>query len=112
MNQFDLMFGVRPRFPRAHRDDPVSSHEAAAAGESSGLFKRQAERVLAALKRFPLATSAELTKLANDPALDLYAVRRRLDDLKKVNLVRRIDPTDDMKPCEVSGRRVCRWESR
>jgi hypothetical protein len=109
-NQLDLMFS-RVRFPRSHAADPRSSHEAAAEGERTGAFKKQAQRVLWALKRFPLATSAELTKLAADPGLDLYAIRRRLDDLHKVNLVRRIDPTKDMAPCTVSGRRVCRWEA-
>lgn len=111
MTQLDLMFS-RVRFPRSHAHDPRSSHEAAAAGEASGSFQRQADRVLAALKRFPLATSAELTRMANDPGLNLYAIRRRLDELNKLSLVRRIDPTEHMKPCEVSGRRVCRWEAR
>jgi DNA-binding MarR family transcriptional regulator len=105
MTQLDLTFS-RVRFPRAHRDDPRSSHEAAAAGEASGSFQRQAERVLGALQTFTQCTAAEL---ADHMGMDLYAVRRRLCDLKDTNLVERIDPTENTVPCAIARKRVCRW---
>jgi hypothetical protein len=104
MNQIDCF--DRVTFPRVHRNDPRSSHEAAAAGEKSGAFKRQAELVLAWLKKWPQATSAELAKVSG---LDLYVCRRRLDDLNKCALVQRLDPTEDTVPCQISGKKVCRW---
>lgn len=107
-DQLDLLFGS-VRFPRAHRNDPRSSHEAAAAGEASGTFQRQAERVLAGLRSYTNCTSAEL---ARHLGMDLYAVRRRLTELEAAGLVDRIDPTADTVPCGVSGKRVCRWEAR
>jgi hypothetical protein len=109
MNQFDLMFGAKPRFPRAHTTDPRSSHEAAAEGERTGAFKKQAQRVLDGLRGYTNCTSAELSRHID---MDLYAVRRRLTELEATGLVDRIDPTDDTVPCEVSGKRVCRWRIR
>jgi predicted HTH transcriptional regulator len=107
MDAFD-----RTTFPRAHTHDPRSSHEAAAEGERTGRFKKHAEIVLAALKRWPQATSAELARALNDPALDKHEVRRRLTDLHMANLVDQILPFDDTVPCEVSRKKVLRWIAR
>jgi DNA-binding MarR family transcriptional regulator len=104
-SQLDLMFS-RVRFPRAHATDPRSSHEAAAEGERTGAFKKQAQRVLDGLRGYTNCTSAELSRHID---MDLYAIRRRLTELEAAGLVDRIDPTDDTVPCEVSRKKVCRW---
>lgn len=92
--------------PRARNSDPVSSHVAAAAITRSGVAQAQAQRVLAALQRFPGSTSAELAKSAQ---IERYAVARRLPELREEGLVDRREPTPDTKPCRVGGKRACRW---
>lgn len=93
--------------PKAHRHDPVSSHNAARAARK--FAHGHATRVLAAVRAFPLSTSAELAEAIR---MDLYQVRRRLTDLLDAGQIRRIDPTDNTVPCRVGGKRVCRWEVR
>lgn len=93
-------------FPRARNADPRSSHEAAAAIKRSGAAKAQASIVLEALKRYPMASSAELAQFAG---LDRYMVARRLPELHQAHLVNLFDPTDATEPCRVSRKRVCRW---
>ena len=93
--------------PRARREDPISSQEAADRIEASGAARAQAEAVLAALRRFPLSTSAELARAAG---IDRYAVARRLPELVKAGQVERLEPGQDAAPCAVSGRRACRWQ--
>lgn len=104
--QLDLL---APRFPRARRTDPRSSHEAAALIERTGVAGRQAQAVLAAMRAHPLSTSMELARAAG---IDRYAVARRAPELAAQGLAIRIDPTDDTLPCAVSGKRVCRWMAR
>lgn len=106
MTQLDIWFSDVPAFPRARRTDPSSSHDAATMVEDLGIAKAQAQRVLDALRRFPMATSKELSKLAG---LDRVMVARRLPELAKAGIVDRYDPTKDTKPCEVSGIRSVRW---
>lgn len=89
--------------PRAHRRDPGSSHEAADAARA--FAATHAGVVLAAVRCWPLSTSAEL---AQHVPYDLTETRRRLDDLFLAGRVRKFNsPT----PCEVSGKRVLRWEA-
>lgn len=90
--------------PRAHRHDPASSHEAAR--DAKRFQARHCELVLAAVRNFPLSTSAELAPYV--PGLDLTEVRRRLTDLKTAGHVHQINST---VPCSVSGKRVSRWEA-
>lgn len=97
---------VAPSHPRARASDVSSSHSAAADLERSGLDRLQAERVLAALKKYPMATSRELSKFAR---LDRYEVARRLPELHAERKVIRYDPTPITSPCEVSGKRAIRW---
>lgn len=99
-------------FPRSHAHDPSSSHAAAAAGEASGLFKSNAMEVLALVKRFPQATAAELAKFAKRRHLDKHEIRRRLCEWVALGVIEQIKPTPDMKPCEVAGKRVCRYVAR
>lgn len=94
------------RLPRAHRGDPQSSHDAARRAEA--FAQTHAETVLRGLRAYPLSTSAELARAM---PFDLTETRRRLDDLKRDERARRIDPTPETVPCAVSGKRVCRWEA-
>jgi RIO-like serine/threonine protein kinase len=96
----------KPHFPRARRDDARSSHDAAAAIESSGTARLQAERVLAALRKYPNSTSRELAQYAR---LDRYEVARRLPELHEAGLVTRYDVSAITVPCSVSGKRAVRW---
>jgi hypothetical protein len=105
---FTVMFGAgaQPRFPRVRNDDARSSHDAAAAIESSGTARLQAERVLAALRKYSNATSRELAQFAR---LDRYEVARRLPELHEAGLVTRYDVSAITVPCAVSGKRAVRW---
>ena len=110
--QLDAFDGVR--FPRTHRNDPSSSHVAAAAGEKSGLFKSNAMEVLALVRIYAQATAAELARHAKRRHLDKHEIRRRLTELcaPECGLVEQIKPTPDMKPCEVAGKLACRYVAR
>lgn len=104
--QMDAFSSVAPRFPRARSTDSRSSHEAAASIESSGAGRLQAERVLAALRKYSNSTSRELAKSAR---LDRYEVARRLPELHTAGLVMRYDVSAITAPCAVSGKRAVRW---
>lgn len=106
-SQLSMFGGAVPRFPRARCEDARSSHDAAAEVERTGIAARQAEQVLAAVRRWPNSSSHELAKVAR---LDRYAVARRLSELAATGLVVRRDPGPEAVPCAVSGKRVCRWE--
>lgn len=95
-----------PRFPRARRSDPSSSHQAAAVIEISGAAASQTARILQTLERLPGSTSAELAKATG---MDYHAVARRLPELAAAGKIRRTPPSADAVPCAVSGRRVSRW---
>jgi hypothetical protein len=105
--QLDI-FSDRLHFPRARRRDPASSLEAADEIERSGRARAQAERVLAAVRCYPNSTSMELARFAK---LDRYAVARRLPELRDVDLVEQVLPGEHTVPCQVSGKRVCRWRA-
>lgn len=107
--QLDIFDAVPPRFPRAHTRDPISSQRAAADGERTGRFKRNAAKVFEALKARPGSTSAELARYCG---MDVHELRRRLTDLAlpECNLAKRVDPYDGMPVCAVSGKKACRWE--
>jgi hypothetical protein len=102
-----VMFdGPAPVFPRARREDARSSHEAAALIERTGSAKAQAERVLAAVRRFPGSTSMELSRSAH---IERYVTARRLPELVHAGLVSRELPGPDTEPCVVSHKRAIRW---
>ena len=105
MTQLDA-FSQPPAHPRARSTDARSSHEAAARLERSGADRLQAERVLAALKKYPNSTSRELAQSAR---LDRYEVARRLPELHAEHKVGRYEPSSITAPCAVSGKRVIRW---
>jgi hypothetical protein len=106
IGQLDAFNADPPSFPRARATDSISSHCAAAALEASGRGRLQAERVLAALLKYPNATSRELAKFAR---LDRYEVARRLPELHAAHLVARYDVSPLTAPCAVSGKRAVRW---
>ena len=95
-----------PRFPRARATDSRSSHRAAERLEVRGEDKRQAAKVLAAFSRFPMATSAEVAKLAK---VNRFTAARRAPELARDGLLRRYEPTESTRPCEVTGIRCVRW---
>ena len=84
--------------PRARTTDPLSSHKAADDADRSGLIGRQCAAVLELVRATPGMTSAEL---AARHRMDRYVIARRLPDLERRGLVRRIE----------YGARQVRWES-
>jgi hypothetical protein len=105
MNELDQL-ARPPRFARARRSDPSSSHEAAASIERTGTDEDQAAAVLEALNRFPGSTSAEL---AHFTKYDRHMVARRLPELVAERKVRQAAPNGHTVPCRMSGKKVCRW---
>lgn len=106
LGQLDLLPSGAPRFPRARRTDAISSHQAAAVMESTGAGEAQMQRVLAGPRRFPGSTSHELSRSID---MDRYAIARRLPELERRCLVRKAEPAAHTVPCQVSGKKVCRW---
>jgi len=74
--------------------------------ESTGKAKTDAQRVLAAIRKWPNSTTAELAKFAR---IDRYSVARRMPELYALHLVGKYEPTELTAPCAVSGKRVVRW---
>ena len=108
MNQLAILFD-KPRFPRARTTDASSSHDAAAKVERTGAAKRQAQEVLQAFTRFPMATTAELAQLAN---LNRTMVARRAPELATGGFLVRYEPGKDTVPCEVTGIKCVRWRAK
>lgn len=106
IGQFRMFDADPPRFARARRIDPRSSHEAAGRVERTGSAKRQAGRVLAAFHRFPMATTGELAEYAH---LNRVMVARRAPELERAGLLKRYDPNKNTKVCAVTGYRCIRW---
>lgn len=89
--------------PRSHRDDPESSKAAAKQHAESGNCHRNADLVLAILRRIPGSTAVELWELCEQPERDalkeMQEVRRRLSDMADVKIGR----------VKVTGQRKCRF---
>lgn len=96
--------GLLADLPRARRDDPDTSHQAAEAIRRSGELGRQQRAVLEAVKAYPGKTAVELARLAG---MDRYAVSRRLPELQPVH-VRRGPPRE----CTVNHRPQSTWWPR
>lgn len=97
--------GAVPRFPRARCEDARSSHDAAAEVERTGIAARQAEQVLAAVRRWPGSTGRELARVSG---LNYHALMRRGSELVKQGLVREVRPHDDTVRCYVTGKKLLR----
>lgn len=107
------LFGAPNQFgayePLAAKADPPTSHEAAAAHQSSGKLGVHAAIALALVKRHPGKTYQELFALARPEEKfklgDPTELMRRLSGLKH-GYVRQ----GPARVCEVGGRRCVTWE--
>lgn len=72
---------------RARRTDPESSHVAADTAERRGIIRRHAEIVRGAVERYPGLTSK---RYADVCPLDRVQVARRLPELERRGLIRRV----------------------
>ena len=75
------------RLARARRTDPESSHAAADQAEADGTIATHALVTLGAVRRLPGLTSKQL---AGACELDRYQIARRLPELERRGLVRRV----------------------
>ena len=94
--------------PLARNTDPITSDIAAEKLVASGQHNIQKTQVYAALKQYKLAkdrnpTSAELAQFSG---LDRYMVARRLPDLQKNGLVRKVD----RRVCSVTTNPAVTWD--
>jgi hypothetical protein len=114
VDQLGFFEGGPPHFTRARRKDGAGSHDAAAKIERSGRALSDAQRVLAAVRRWPGSTSMELAKNAH---IDRYICGKRLPELasEAVHLVRKVAFSTDAEPtlnttrCAISNVRAFRW---
>lgn len=94
---------------RAHRADPVTSHEAAARVSKSGRRQRSREIALALVTASPGNTGHELFALATDEHQrllgDYVELYRVLGDLKNRGLVVQGEP----RSCRIRGTRMVTW---
>lgn len=102
MTQTDLFDSGAPRFPRARRSDPASSHAAAAHGEKTGALAAQMAQVNAAVNNWPGHTSREL---ALEMKADRYMIARRLPELERLWKVRK----GAIRDCTAGGRPAATW---
>jgi hypothetical protein len=89
----------------ARRTDPLSSHEAAAALESTGARAVQKHQALQAVKQWPGRTSLELAGQIGGGPETRYMLARRLADLEHDGRVRK----GSMRACTVSGHNAVTW---
>lgn len=92
--------------PIARRDDPTTSHLAAADITRSGKRAVQQATVLALVEEHPGRTSAELAARSN--RIDRWAAARRLPELRAAGLVQNGPP----KACAVTGKQALTWFPR
>jgi hypothetical protein len=85
------------------RKGEETSAEAVVTIARSGHLARQAEQVLAALKEYPGATSAELAARYD---MDRYTPSRRLPGLERAGLARR----EGRRLCKVTGMMCIVWQ--
>ncbi len=87
-NEFDDHERAKTPLP-VRRNDPETSHDAAKHAQSSGLIGRQQAAALAFIQRHQGYTTKELATLPGAP-LDRYQFGRRVAELAKRGLVRRV----------------------
>ena len=78
--------------PLAHRDDPITSYEAADRMVKSGALNRQEERVLDAIKCYKCSTWKEdftAKELSNISSINYYTIQRRLSGLHNKGKIER-----------------------
>lgn len=104
MNQ--LNFFDRPRFPRARRTDPASSHRAAAEIESTGRASKHCAVILEALEHRPGCTCREIAVVCG---LEYPQVSKRLKELVTMGRLRCAEWHEGIPVCTVIGRGVNRY---
>ena len=97
--------------PIAHSDDGPPSREAAARLEDSGARRRNADTVLAMVRKWPGLTCVELWVQEGQGVLadlgELQEVRRRMTDLWHARRVLR----GDSRKCRVKGSLMYTWNA-
>jgi hypothetical protein len=106
ITQFPLQFSAQPR---ARESDPLSSHLAAREVKESGRLGKQQAEVLAAVKRWPGLTSAELaSRMAQERGCAWFSLRhmvaRRLPDLEPIFIVK-----GKMRRCSMTTHSAVEW---
>jgi predicted HTH transcriptional regulator len=86
----------------SHRNDPLSSREAAVNHIATGSRSRHRTIVLDLVKHHPDCTAIELMEFCD---LKEYQVRRRLSDLKNDDRVEH----GPQRPCRVRGSMMVTW---
>lgn len=99
-----------PMFPRARTSDPATSHEAAAAIESSGLAAMQLDRTADAVTRHPGHTTAELAQLiaattGEDEGTVRHWLGRRMSEAARLGRI----VGAGRRTCAVTGRTATLW---
>jgi DNA-binding MarR family transcriptional regulator len=87
---------------RAHRDDPVTSRQAAARVNTSGKAKAQREQVYGLIVQSPGRTTAELAEIHG---VDRAMVARRCPELRERGLVENREP----RICRVNQTMALEW---
>ena len=87
---------------RARSSDPRSSYDAAQEVETSGVASDQRDLCLAAVRKQPGQTAAEI---ARETGLERHAPSRRLPELREFGLVE----NGDLRPCLATGRKSLTW---
>lgn len=89
------------RTPASRAGDPSSSHDAEAEINRTGQRASQQHRVLAAVRRYPGRTSAELARLTG---MDRHMVAKRLPELEPLHVQR-----GDKRQCAANHRPALTW---
>ena len=87
---------------RSRSSDPRSSYDAAQEVETSGVASAQRDTCLAAVRKEPGKTAAEIARVTG---LERHAPSRRLPELREFGLVE----NGDLRPCRATGRKSLTW---
>jgi hypothetical protein len=110
------MFDYHPtgpvaKVPASHASDPETSKVAERSHTASGKRHRNADLVLELVRRHPGRTANEIFWLATEyeqlRLVDFYEVRRRLNDLHKIGLVKVVE----QRVCTIKGSLMQSWEA-
>lgn len=98
--------------PIARTADPETSHAAADAKTRSGSRKRDADRLVDLIRRYPLRTAMEYAQLMIEGGelwLRAYQIAsKRLSDLDRAGRIYHLGA----RKCRVSGKRAREWMAR
>lgn len=88
---------------RARRDNPQTSHEAAAQVERSGKATSHRNILANFVKEHPGLTNGELSREL--PEIGLYAISKRMGEIARMGLIRR----GESRVCSVNGTSMTTW---